>query len=291
MSTLLFEYHVDLTVAGHVHYAQRSCPLSPYSGCVSTPNSTGAFDGTVHVVAGNGGQALNNATKPSQLWPYTGSGCNWTAPGETCIAADQKLKGGTQGSGTEFGLSAFTANATDLTWSFLGNNESLFKGDNATLFVNRSSVHYSFTLHRAFPRPPPRPAPHPPPHPPSPAPVPNPPPAPPEPGSTWECYKFSATPGLGLKDTDLTEPPFGTATATAGDCEAMCNGFNRGSPGGECVVINWHGGGVNHCHLLTGPKARVPSHVAFLGALKNKTSNPAYTDYTSCIRVRKGYVQ
>eukprot|EP01050_Picozoa_sp_SAG11_P022360 SAG11_NODE_4212_length_2011_cov_1.399059_1_plen_637_part_01 len=82
LAALLFEHHVDLTVAGHVHYAQRSCPLSPYSGCVSAPNATGGFDGTVHVVAGNGGQALNNATKPSTMWPYTGSGCNWTAPGE-----------------------------------------------------------------------------------------------------------------------------------------------------------------------------------------------------------------
>ena len=94
VAELLFSHQVDLTVAGHVHYTQRSCPLSPFSGCVTAPNATGGFDGTVHVVAGNGGQALSNATKPSKLWPYTGSGCNWTAPAESCRAADQKLKVG-----------------------------------------------------------------------------------------------------------------------------------------------------------------------------------------------------
>lgn len=87
------------------------------------------------------------------------------------------------------------------------------------LFVNHSAVHYTFTLHRAFPRPPLPPPPHLPP-------APNPAPAPPEPGTTWDCHPHTATPGLGLKDTDLTEPPFGTATATAEDCEATCNGFN-----------------------------------------------------------------
>ena len=51
-------------------------------------------------------------------------------------------------------------------------------------------------------------------------------------------------------------------------------------------MINWHGGTVNHCHLLTGPK--VPSRAAFLGALKNRTANSAYVDYTSCMRVLKG---
>ena len=55
---------------------------------------------------------------------------------------------------------------------------------------------------------------------------------------------------------------------------------------GDCAVINWHGGTVNHCHLLTGPK--VPSRAAFLGALKNRTANSAYVDYTSCMRVLKG---
>jgi hypothetical protein len=68
----------------------------------------------------------------------------------------------------------------------------------------------------------------------------------------------------------------------------MCNGFHGGgnSGGDECLVTNWHGGTVNHCHLLTGPKA--PTHAAFLRALKNQTSNPAYMVYTSCMRVPKG---
>lgn len=50
---------------------------------------------------------------------------SWRADFELLV-----IQGGTQGSGTEFGLSIFTANATDLAFSFLGNNESLFRGDN-----------------------------------------------------------------------------------------------------------------------------------------------------------------
>eukprot|EP01051_Picozoa_sp_SAG22_P026233 SAG22_NODE_8176_length_677_cov_0.979239_1_plen_204_part_10 len=43
-----------------------------------------------------------------------------------------------RGSGSEFGMSAFTANQTDFTWSFLGTNDS--------------QVHHSFSLKRAYPR-------------------------------------------------------------------------------------------------------------------------------------------
>lgn len=95
------------------------------------------YDGIVHVIAGNGGQALNNASAPTPEHPYTGSGCNWTDPAQNCTAA-KKLTGHTQGSGTEFGMSYFEANATTLTWSFIGNNDSL--------------AHYTFALHRAYPR-------------------------------------------------------------------------------------------------------------------------------------------
>eukprot|EP00038_Savillea_parva_P010684 m.191993 g.191993 ORF g.191993 m.191993 type:complete len:702 (-) comp18535_c0_seq1:91-2196(-) len=133
---LMYNAQVDVTVAGHVHYARRSCPL--YMGICRTPNITGGYDGIVHVVAGNGGQALNNASAPNALHPYTGSGCNWTDPNQNCTAA-KKITGPTQGSGTEFGFSYFEANATTFVWSFIGNNDT--------------EAHYTFALHRAYPRP------------------------------------------------------------------------------------------------------------------------------------------
>jgi hypothetical protein len=135
---LLWESGVDLTVAGHVHLAQRTCPLK-HGACVP-PSGTGAYDGVIHVIAGNGGQALNNATNngfPNERYPYVGSGCNWNAPGANC-SASKKITGSTQGSGTEFGYSAFVANATHLRYAFIGNNDS--------------RVHYEFWLRRAFPR-------------------------------------------------------------------------------------------------------------------------------------------
>jgi hypothetical protein len=131
LENLLIDNQVDVTVAGHVHYAQRSCPWR-HGVCV-TPNVTGGYDGPVHIVAGNGGQSLNNATSVSRLFPYTGSGCIWGSP--NCSHTTRGLK---RGSGSEFGISAFTANATDFTWSFLGDNDS--------------DVHHTFTIHRAFPR-------------------------------------------------------------------------------------------------------------------------------------------
>ena len=134
----LFDRHdVDLTVAGHVHFARQSCPLRN-GRCVGAPNVTGGYDGVVHVIAGNGGQALNNASAPSMTYPYTGSGCNWTAPAANCTAA-KKITGPTQGSGTEFGWSYFEANATALRWSFIGSNDSL--------------AHHTFAIARAYPRP------------------------------------------------------------------------------------------------------------------------------------------
>ena len=267
VEALLWEHGVDLTVGGHVHYAQRTCALK--AGACMTPSVPGGYDGIVHLVAGNGGQALNNATNsgfPSEKYPYVGSGCNWNVAGANCTAG-KKRTGSFQGSGSEFGMSAFVANATSLRWAFIGNNDS--------------KIHYEFTLQRAYPRPPlPPPQPIPPPPPPPPPSPPNPTPAPPPAGTAWDCHPHSATPGLGLKDTNLVHPPFGTPTATAEDCEAMCNGYD-GS--GECVVINWHGGSINHCHLLTGPTA--PSHAAFIKALENATKNPAYNVYTACMRV------
>mmetsp|Transcript_4836 Transcript_4836/g.12402 ORF Transcript_4836/g.12402 Transcript_4836/m.12402 type:complete len:403 (-) Transcript_4836:215-1423(-) len=135
---LMYRANVDVTVAGHTHFARQSCPM--YRGVCRTPNVTGGYDGIVHIIAGNGGQALNNASIPTRQHPYTGSGCNWTDPSQNCTAAKQ-LTGHTQGSGSEFGMSVWEANATTFTWSFVGNNDS--------------KVHHTFQLTRQFPRPPP----------------------------------------------------------------------------------------------------------------------------------------
>lgn len=140
---LLYQYQVDVTVAGHVHYAQYSCPV--YKGKCITPNITGGYDAPVHIVAGNGGQTLNNASHRSKTLPYTGSGCDWNSNTSKCgyhhPAAGQSS---TQGSGSEMGISAFTINATDLVWEFIGNNDS--------------KTHHTLQITRVYPRPPHRPA-------------------------------------------------------------------------------------------------------------------------------------
>ena len=152
-------------------------------------------------------------------------------------------------------MSAFVANATTLRWAFIGNNDS--------------QVHYEFTIHRVFPRlAPPPPSPIPPAPPPPPPLPPNPVPAPPPPGHKWECHAGMMS-SLPLKDMDLTEPPFGTTNATLTTCEDMCNGQR------DCAVVNWHGGVVNHCHLMVG---KAPLRAAFVQSLKNDTV------YTTCLR-------
>jgi hypothetical protein len=259
IEALMWQNGVDLTVAGHVHYAQRSCPLK--AGACVAPNVSG-YDGIVHLVAGNGGQALNNATNsgfPTEKFPYVGSGCNWNKPGSNCTAS-KKLTGSFQGSGTEFGMSVFVANATSLRWAFIGNNDS--------------KIHYEFTLWRPYPRlPPPPPAPIPPPPPPPKPLPPNPIPAPPPPGTAWDCH-VGMLASLPLADADLTKYPFGTANSTAETCQEMCNGLNG------CVVVNWHGGNgnggvVNHCHVMSGT---APTPATFLHSLHNNSV------YTACMR-------
>lgn len=74
---LLYDAKVDVTVAGHVHYAELSCPF--YQGHCLNATMPGGYDAPIHIVAGNGGQGLNNASAPSEHFPYTGSGT--TRPG------------------------------------------------------------------------------------------------------------------------------------------------------------------------------------------------------------------
>jgi len=53
---LLREFEVDFMLYGHVHNAQRTCPI--YRSQCTVAEHPGGFPGTVHAVMGNGGQGL-----------------------------------------------------------------------------------------------------------------------------------------------------------------------------------------------------------------------------------------
>lgn len=53
---LLQKFEVDFMLYGHVHNAQRTCPI--YRSQCTTNTTQGGFPGTVHAVIGNGGQSL-----------------------------------------------------------------------------------------------------------------------------------------------------------------------------------------------------------------------------------------
>lgn len=66
MEELLFENQVDLVLAGHVHYAQLTCPV--YKGeCVAAP-SPGAYDAPVYAVVGNGGMGFSERPDSQKKW-------------------------------------------------------------------------------------------------------------------------------------------------------------------------------------------------------------------------------
>ena len=115
MEVLLYRYKVDLVLCGHLHFAQRSCPM--FRGrCVSTKDANG-YDAPVHAILGNAGMHLN---------PFPDRPAPWSVY-----------------EGFEHGFSRVVAhNATHLTMDFYG--------DNATDQV--AIVHHSFTLQRTYPR-------------------------------------------------------------------------------------------------------------------------------------------
>jgi hypothetical protein len=142
-------------------------------------------------------------------------------------------------------------NATDLLW------EQISNADNS--IIDSWRMHQD--THGKFPIPPPAPPPA------------NPTPAPPPAGTSWECHAKVLMEGCNLRDTDLTKPPFHTKAATLETCEQMCNGAKG------CVAVNWHAGGVNTCHLLTGT---APSRAAYAKCLRNQTAPDIYS---ACLRV------
>lgn len=54
---LLAEYNVDVTLHGHHHSYQRTCPLDTDSNCVGY-DANGIANGPVHLVIGNAGAGL-----------------------------------------------------------------------------------------------------------------------------------------------------------------------------------------------------------------------------------------
>jgi hypothetical protein len=127
MEELLYLNKADLVLYGHLHLAQRSCPM--YRGkCVSSKDASG-YDAPIHAIVGNAGMALN---------PFPDAPAPWSVY-----------------EGSEFGFSHLTAhNATHMTMDFLADAP----------IDQRATVRHSFTLQRRYPRVrgPPPPAPPPP---------------------------------------------------------------------------------------------------------------------------------
>jgi len=74
---VLREFEVDFILYGHIHNAQRTCPM--YRGKCTRAKQQGGFPGTVHAVVGNGGEGLTPfpQQRPSwSLFEYYGWGFN-----------------------------------------------------------------------------------------------------------------------------------------------------------------------------------------------------------------------
>jgi len=112
---LLVKYKVDLSLYGHVHYAQRTCPM--VNGTCVTEKDAAGYDAPIHAVIGNAGQSLS--TFPSKSPDY-----------------DVYEK-------REWGFNTLHAhNATHLTFNFYGNAP-----------VDQAPpLHHTFTLVRKYPR-------------------------------------------------------------------------------------------------------------------------------------------
>ena len=66
LEPLLYQHKVDIAFWGHIHFAQRSCPMVNAT-CVTTTDASG-YDAPIHAVIGNAGQSLTNFTKPRANW-------------------------------------------------------------------------------------------------------------------------------------------------------------------------------------------------------------------------------
>ena len=64
LEPLLARYKVDLAFWGHIHFAQRSCPMLNAT-CVTTKDASG-YDAPIHTIIGNAGQSLSSFPPPSK---------------------------------------------------------------------------------------------------------------------------------------------------------------------------------------------------------------------------------
>ena len=66
LEPLLVAYKVDVAFWGHIHFAQRSCPMVNAT-CISKTDAAG-YDAPIHAVIGNAGQSLTNFPTPKAPW-------------------------------------------------------------------------------------------------------------------------------------------------------------------------------------------------------------------------------
>ena len=66
LEPLLLRHKVDIAFWGHVHFAQRSCPMYNAT-CAATKDAAG-YDAPIHAVVGNAGQRLSSFSSPRAEW-------------------------------------------------------------------------------------------------------------------------------------------------------------------------------------------------------------------------------
>ena len=66
LEPLLLKHKVDIAFWGHVHFAQRSCPMYNAT-CAATKDAAG-YDAPIHAVIGNAGQTLTPFSSPKANW-------------------------------------------------------------------------------------------------------------------------------------------------------------------------------------------------------------------------------
>ena len=115
LEPLLLKHKVDIALWGHIHFAQRSCPMYK-AQCVTTKDAAG-YDAPIHAVVGNAGQSLTVLPATPAPWSvYNAKEWGWSH-----IAV---------------------SNATHLRMDYYGN---------VPLGVE-PPVHHSFDIVRSFPR-------------------------------------------------------------------------------------------------------------------------------------------
>jgi hypothetical protein len=117
MEPLFAKYKVDIAFWGHIHFAQRSCPMVA-AKCVNQTDAAG-YDAPIHAVIGNAGQSLT-------AFPPANETAAWSVY-----------------QGSEWGFSHMRAhNATHLTLDFYADAP----------LDGKAPIHHSVTLVRKFPR-------------------------------------------------------------------------------------------------------------------------------------------